>query len=53
MKINEKSKKHRKIEIKKLKIETPEPTAINIDGENIGSTPLNMEVLASEVKIFH
>ena len=38
---------------KQLKIETPEPTAINIDGENIGSTPLNMEVLASEVKIFH
>ncbi len=38
---------------KELKIETPKPTAINIDGENIGSTPLNMEVLASEVKIFH
>ena len=38
---------------KQLKIETPVPTAINIDGENIGSTPLNMEVLASEVRIFH
>ena len=25
-----------------LSIETEEPTAINIDGENIGSTPLNM-----------
>lgn len=28
-----------------LKIETEEPTAINIDGENIGSTPLSMSVL--------
>jgi diacylglycerol kinase (ATP) len=28
-----------------LSIETEEPTAINIDGENIGSTPLNMDVV--------
>ena len=28
-----------------LSIETEEPTAINIDGENIGSTPLSMTVL--------
>ena len=28
-----------------LEIETEEPTAINIDGENIGSTPLSMNVL--------
>lgn len=28
-----------------LKIDTAEPTAINIDGENIGSTPLSMTVL--------
>ena len=28
-----------------LSIETDRPTAINIDGENIGSTPLSMEVL--------
>ena len=38
---------------KQLKIETPEPTAINIDGENIGSTPIRMEVLPSEIKIFY
>ena len=38
---------------KQLRIETPEPTAINIDGENIGSTPLTMEVLPLEIKIFH
>lgn len=38
---------------KQLRIETPEPTAINIDGENIGSTPITMEVLPLEVKIFH
>jgi diacylglycerol kinase family enzyme len=36
-----------------LRIETPEPTAINIDGENVGSTPIHMEVLPSEVKIFY
>lgn len=34
-----------------LSIETEQPTAINIDGENIGSTPLNMEVLEHAVKI--
>ncbi len=28
-----------------LSIETDHPTAINIDGENIGSTPLSMEVM--------
>jgi len=38
---------------KQLKIETPEPTAINIDGENVGSTPITMDVLPSEVKVFH
>ena len=38
---------------KQLKIETSEPTAINIDGENVGSTPINMQVLPSEVKVFH
>ncbi len=30
---------------KQLSIHTDEPTAINIDGENIGSTPLTMNVL--------
>jgi diacylglycerol kinase (ATP) len=40
-------------QFKELRIETPEPTAINIDGENIGSTPLSMVVLPSEVQIFH
>jgi YegS/Rv2252/BmrU family lipid kinase len=35
-----------------LKIETDEPTAINIDGENIGTTPLEIEVLPSVLKIF-
>ncbi|MGB0950647.1 MAG: diacylglycerol/lipid kinase family protein, partial [Poseidonia sp.] len=34
-----------------LSIETEQPTAINIDGENIGSTPLRMEVLEHAVKI--
>ena len=34
-----------------LSIETEEPTAINIDGENIGSTPLNMNVLKHAVHI--
>ena len=40
-------------QFKELRIETPEPTAINIDGENIGSTPLSMEVLPSAVQVFH
>ena len=29
----------------------PKPTAINVDGENIGSTPLKMEVMPSALKI--
>lgn len=36
---------------KSLGIETSTPTAINIDGENIGSTPLSMKVLPQAVKI--
>ena len=36
---------------KSLAIETPLPTAINVDGENIGSTPLQMEVLPGAVEI--
>ena len=36
---------------KTLEISTPKPTAINVDGENIGSTPLKMEVLPSALKI--
>ncbi len=36
---------------KKLSIETPVPAAINVDGENIGSTPITMEVLPSAVEI--
>ena len=40
-------------QFKELRIETPEPTAINIDGENMGSTPLSMQVLPSEVQVFH
>ena len=38
---------------RKLRIETEEPTAINIDGENIGTTPLEMEVKPSALKVFH
>lgn len=34
-----------------LRIETETPTAINIDGENIGSTPLKMDVLKHAVDI--
>ncbi len=34
-----------------LSIKTPAPAAINVDGENIGSTPLNMEVLPSAAQI--
>jgi len=34
-----------------LRIDTPAPAAINVDGENIGSTPLQMEVLANAVQI--
>lgn len=36
---------------KSLGIETSVPTAINIDGENIGSTPLSMKVLPQAVNI--
>lgn len=36
-----------------LKIETDDPTSINIDGENVGTTPLEIEVLPSHIKIFH
>ncbi len=36
---------------KTLSIKTPAPAAINVDGENIGSTPLNMEVLPGAVQI--
>ena len=34
-----------------LSIQTEEPTAINIDGENIGSTPLSMQVVKHAVFI--
>ena len=36
-----------------LKIETEEPTAINIDGENIGTTPLEINVIPSAINIFN
>jgi diacylglycerol kinase (ATP) len=36
---------------KTLSIDTPAPAAINIDGENIGSTPLSMEVLPNAVEL--
>ena len=35
----------------RLEITTEQPTAINIDGENLGSTPLTMEVLPSIVNV--
>ena len=35
----------------RLEITTQVPTAINIDGENLGSTPLVMDVLPSAVKV--
>ena len=34
-----------------LRIETETPTAINVDGENLGSTPLSMEVIRHAVNI--
>tara|TARA_B100000003_G_scaffold85965_1_gene76995 strand:+ start:40 stop:1086 length:1047 start_codon:yes stop_codon:yes gene_type:complete len=40
-------------QFKTLEISTPKPTAINVDGENIGSTPLKMEVMPSSLKIIH
>jgi len=36
-----------------LKIETDDPTPINIDGENVGFTPVEIDVLPSAIKIFH
>ena len=36
-----------------LKIDTDDPTPINIDGENVGFTPIEIDVLPSAVKIFH
>ena len=36
-----------------LRIETDEPTPINIDGENIGFTPVDIEVLPAAITIFH
>lgn len=36
---------------KSLRIETPEPSAINIDGENIGTTPMDMTVLPSAIRL--
>jgi len=36
-----------------LRIETDSPTAINIDGENVGTTPIEIDVLPSCLQIFH
>jgi len=38
---------------KHLLIETEEPTAINVDGENLGTTPLELDVIPSALKVFH
>ena len=38
---------------KNLIIETDDPTAINVDGENLGTTPLEINVLPSALKVFH
>ena len=38
---------------KTLRIETDEPTSINIDGENLGTTPLDIKVLPSALKVFN
>ncbi len=38
---------------KNLIIETDEPTAINVDGENLGTTPLKVDVIPSAIKVFH
>ena len=38
---------------KNLVIETDEPTAINVDGENLGTTPLEVNVVPSAIKVFH
>ena len=36
-----------------LEISTPRPTAINVDGENIGSTPLKMKVMQDALRFIH
>ena len=36
---------------KTLSITTKEPTAVNVDGENLGSTPLAMEVMTGAVTV--
>ncbi len=38
---------------KTLRIETEEPTSINIDGENLGTTPIDIKVLPSAIKVFN
>ncbi len=38
---------------KTLRIETDEPTSINIDGENLGTTPIDIKVLPSAIKVFN
>ena len=38
---------------KNLVIETDEPTAINVDGENLGTTPLKVDVIPSAIKVSH
>lgn len=38
---------------KTLRIETEAPTSINIDGENLGTTPLDITVLPSAIKVFN
>ena len=38
---------------KTLRIESEEPTSINIDGENLGTTPLDIKVLPSAIKVFN
>jgi len=38
---------------KELRIETDEPSSINVDGENLGTTPLEIKVLPSAIKIFN
>jgi diacylglycerol kinase (ATP) len=34
-----------------LSIETPSPSGVNVDGENLGSTPLSMEVMSGAVQM--
>ena len=38
---------------KTLRIETEFPTSINIDGENLGTTPIDIKVLPSAIKVFN